>query len=76
MRIVRASEIGQFLYCQRAWWYAVIEEETVSSPFTDSGILHHQKKQRLLLFSNFFRIIAFILILAGVGFLLLHILSF
>lgn len=38
---VTASEIGDWLYCRRQWWYARRGEPTLAAPLRDRGSTTH-----------------------------------
>lgn len=49
MRIIRASEIGLYLYCNRAWWYRRKGHEPENQAELISGQeLHHRHGQSVL----------------------------
>lgn len=41
MRTIRASEIGSFLYCARAWWYQKSGKPSQNQPIMDAGTEFH-----------------------------------
>ncbi len=58
MRIVRASEIGAFLYCQRAWWYQQQGIETENAAELSSGSELHEQHGYRVITSGCIRLIA------------------
>ena len=41
---VSASEVGQYAYCARAWWLAVVEKRAPENPMLlDAGTRAHQR---------------------------------
>ncbi len=65
MRTIRASEIGSYLYCRRAWWYQRqgIESQTQAEMAADSQI--HRRHGRFVLLNGCMRIAAYVLLLAA-----------
>ena len=65
MRKIRASDIGSYLFCQRAWWYRQqgIESENLVD-LAGGQELHHQHG-RTVLTSGILRLIAYALLLAA-----------
>lgn len=45
-RRVRASEIGAFAYCARAWGYAERGEPSRRQPERQAGLAHHARRLR------------------------------
>ena len=45
-RRVRASEIGAFAFCERAWGYAERGEPSQRQPERDAGLIHHTRLLR------------------------------
>lgn len=41
--VITASEIGDYLYCQRAWWYAHHAAPALSAPALRRGTLAHRR---------------------------------
>ena len=42
-RIIRASEIGEYVFCHRAWWLHQIQDiESVNRELMSTGTRHHQ----------------------------------
>ncbi len=78
-RTVRASEIGAFLYCRRAWWYRLQGVESDNQAEMAAGTAFHEQHGKQIIQSGLLRIAGFGLLLlalallaAGVTVLLLH----
>jgi len=65
MKTIRASEIGSYLYCQRAWWYQRQGVETGNlSELAGGNELHKQHGKRVLV-SGCLRTAAYLLLLGA-----------
>jgi hypothetical protein len=79
MRIIRASEIGSFLYCQRSWWYQRQGKVSENQAGLEAGSEFHRQhgtlvvKARLLAFLGWTALLcALVLAAVGVTLALLH----
>ena len=72
MRTIKSSEIGEFLYCQRAWWYHSQGIESSNQAGLASGTeLHHQHGRRMLI-TGLLRGLAWFLLLAALALLAIY----
>lgn len=63
MKIIRASDIGTYLYCRRAWWY---QQQGVQSTNLDelaTGKEMHYQHGRRVLTSGCIRVTAYAMLL-------------
>ncbi len=75
-RLIRASEIGQYLFCQRAWWLAQVQGvASTNLPQMTAGAWAHQQHGRRLAWALRARRAGFILLIAGFGLLGLYLLA-
>jgi hypothetical protein len=65
MRTIRASEIGAFLYCQRAWRFRLDGFEPENQVELAGGTELHYRHGRTVMMSGCFRVLAYALILAA-----------
>jgi hypothetical protein len=65
MRIIRASEVGNFLYCQRAWWYHKLGKPSSNQPRLDAGSEFHVQHGRQVARASLLRILSSIILMAG-----------
>jgi CRISPR/Cas system-associated exonuclease Cas4 (RecB family) len=72
MPTIRASDIGNYLYCRRAWWYRKQGVESENQPEMDSGAEIHRQHGRRVLVSGMTRMLAMILLAAGFFILLAY----
>jgi hypothetical protein len=63
MKTIRASEIGLYLYCQRAWWYQRQGVESGNQAELLSGTELHRQHGRSVLAAGLLRIAASIVLL-------------
>jgi len=63
MKVIRASEVGTYLYCARAWWYHRKGIESTNQAEMTSGAELHGLHGRQVIASSMTRILAFILLL-------------
>lgn len=75
MRAIRASEIGTFVFCKRAWWYQQRGIATENQAALKSGLLVHERHHKAVMSSNRLRLMAYILLLASLLLIVLQILS-
>lgn len=66
MRKISASEVGTFLFCERAWWYhhQGIESHNLDEMAAGSE-LHHQHSQAVLV-SGLIQLAAYLILLGGI----------
>ena len=62
---IRASEIGTYIFCQRAWWFQRQGIEGDSPAAAESGLAWHRKHGRRVLTAGILRLVGWALLLAG-----------
>ncbi len=62
---IRASEIGSYVFCQRAWWFQRQGVERDSSAATESGLAWHRRHGRRVLTAGILRLVGWCLLLAA-----------
>jgi len=72
MRIIRASEVNSFLFCQRAWQYRLKGVEPANRQELLSGTEMHYRHGRMVVGSTLLKILAVILVLAAVAMIALY----
>ena len=65
MRIIRASEIGTYLFCKRAWGYHNQGFESQNKTELTEGTAFHEDHGRQVLLAGFFRLAAWIALLVA-----------
>jgi CRISPR/Cas system-associated exonuclease Cas4 (RecB family) len=65
MRTIRASEIGTYLFCQRAWWYMKTGAQAENQAEMAAGSELHFRHGRKALELSCLRSLAFILLLVA-----------
>lgn len=71
-RWIRASDIGEYLYCQRAWWYRLQGKDSANVEELALGSRAHARHGRGLLWTNWQRMFAYALIFAALVLLALQ----
>jgi hypothetical protein len=64
-KIVRASEIGEYQYCKRAWWLRLQGIVPTNRRALEAGTAAHAEHARRVVFSGCLRTAAFGLFLAA-----------
>jgi len=65
MRTIRASEIGTYLYCRRAWWYRKQGVDSVNESELAAGTSLHRAHGRTVLASGLTRMLGLLLLLVA-----------
>jgi CRISPR/Cas system-associated exonuclease Cas4 (RecB family) len=63
MHVIRSSDIGTYLYCNRAWWYRKQGVESQNQTELAAGTELHKKHGRQVLASGITRVIGLILMM-------------
>ena len=58
MRTIRASEIGTFIYCHRAWWYQQNGEPNQNKAELASGTEIHEQHGKAVIVTGCLRTLA------------------
>ena len=65
MKTLRASEVGTYLYCARAWWYRQQGIESTHQAEMTAGTELHRQHGRTVIASGLTRTLAVILLLVA-----------
>ena len=65
MSVIRSSDIGNYLYCRRAWWYRKQGFESENQAELAAGTEIHRQHGRKVLASNLTRSLGFVLFFAA-----------
>jgi hypothetical protein len=73
---IRASEIGDYVYCRRSWWLRRVRA-VPSANVTEmrAGTAHHARHGRLVERSILFRRLAYVALFVAVAMLVFQLLS-
>lgn len=66
MRAIRSSEIGNYLYCRRAWWYRKTGTPSENQAELNAGTELHRRHGRQVLASALTRTVGWILLLGAI----------
>jgi CRISPR/Cas system-associated exonuclease Cas4 (RecB family) len=72
MKVIRSSDIGNYLYCRRAWWYRRQGFESENQAELASGTELHRVHGRKVVASGIFRTLAFIIMLIALTLLVAY----
>ena len=65
MKTIRASEVGTYLFCRRAWWYSQHGVESINQAELTAGTELHRHHGRTVIASGLTRLLAIILLLVA-----------
>jgi hypothetical protein len=65
MKTIRASEVGSYLFCARAWWYQQQGVESTNQAELTAGTELHRQHGRTVIASGLTRTLAVILLLVA-----------
>jgi len=69
MKTIRASDIGTYLYCHRAWWYGMRGVASQNSAELSAGTAIHRGHGRRVFMAGALRTLALVLLLAALALL-------
>lgn len=69
---IRASEIGTFLFCHRAWWYHRRGVPSENTADLADGKEFHYRHGRILMFTGCLRALAVLLVLSSLALLAIY----
>ncbi len=72
MPVIRASDIGNYLYCRRAWWYRKQGVESEHQDELAAGTELHQRHGRKVMAAGLLRLLALLLLLVAVVLLVVY----
>lgn len=64
-RVIRASEIGEYVYCKRAWWLRLQGYESTNVREMAAGTSLHERHGRAVITSGCLQTFAYFLLLAA-----------
>ncbi len=67
MRAIRASEIGAYLFCKRAWWYQQQGIQSENEAELSGGSGFHRAHGRRVLAARLARVAGWIILLAALA---------
>lgn len=65
MRTIRASEIGTYLYCRRAWWFQDQGFESQNQMELSGGSAYHAEHGRQVFVAGLLRLAGYALLLVA-----------
>jgi len=65
MRVIRASEIGAYLYCHRAWWYHLQGIPPENEAEMAAGSSYHRGHSRKVLTAGLLKAAGWVLLMAA-----------
>jgi CRISPR/Cas system-associated exonuclease Cas4 (RecB family) len=65
MQVIRSSDIGNYLYCRRAWWYRKQGFQSENQSELASGTELHRVHGRKVMASGLYRTLGLLLLLAA-----------
>ena len=71
-KTIRASEIGSYLYCRRAWWYQKGGWESENQDELRTGTDLHEQHGRAVLLAGFYRLAGVIFFVAALVLLTIY----
>lgn len=75
MSTIRASEIGTYLYCQRAWMYQKQGHNSINQEELAAGTRIHLQNTRQVMLSGCLRILAYGLFITAIVLLAIYVTS-
>ncbi len=66
MKIIRASEIGTYQFCNRAWWYQLQGYEPENKAELAAGTEIHEKHSRAVLSASCLQTMAYAFLLLAI----------
>ncbi|HAV77264.1 MAG TPA: hypothetical protein DCX53_07910 [Anaerolineae bacterium] len=72
MAVIRSSDIGAYLYCNRAWWYRKQGVESQNQTELAAGTELHIKHGRQVLASSITRTVGIVLLMIALVVLVAH----
>jgi len=65
MKAIRASDIGTYLYCRRAWYYRMHGQESINQAELAAGTDLHRAHGRKVITAGLYRALGVLLLLAA-----------